>query len=151
MTSRVIGLWSAGTALLLALALAGIAYGSTPLPIAQVAHALAGAVGLGPEASGPVARIVLDLRLPRVLLAICVGAGLAVVGALLQTTTRNDLADPFLFGLSSGAAAGASSPCSGIGSASGRCRSPPLPARFSRPPRFWRFWRAKAARRRSGW
>ncbi|KTR07596.1 ABC transporter permease [Aureimonas ureilytica] len=107
MTRRVIGLWSVGTALLLALALAGIAYGSTPLPIAQVAHALAGAVGLGPEASGPVARIVLDLRLPRVLLAICVGAGLAVVGALLQTTTRNDLADPFLFGLSSGAAAGA--------------------------------------------
>ncbi|MBI0481249.1 iron ABC transporter permease, partial [Dickeya dianthicola] len=35
------------------------------------------------------------------------GAGLAMVGALLQTTTRNDLADPFLFGLSSGASAGA--------------------------------------------
>jgi iron complex transport system permease protein len=40
-------------------------------------------------------------------LAIAVGAGLGVVGALLQTVTRNDLADPFLFGLSSGAAAGA--------------------------------------------
>ena len=35
------------------------------------------------------------------------GAGLSVVGALLQTVTRNDLADPFVFGLSSGAAAGA--------------------------------------------
>ncbi len=51
--------------------------------------------------------IVIDLRLPRVLMAICVGGGLGVVGVLLQTVTRNDLADPFLFGLSSGAAAGA--------------------------------------------
>lgn len=51
--------------------------------------------------------IVLELRVPRALLALCVGAGLAVVGVLLQTVTRNDLADPFLFGLSSGAAAGA--------------------------------------------
>jgi len=51
--------------------------------------------------------IVFDLRLPRVLLAVLVGATLAIAGALLQTATRNDLADPFLFGLSSGAAAGA--------------------------------------------
>ena len=51
--------------------------------------------------------IVFDLRLPRVLLAVLVGASLAMAGTLLQTVTRNDLADPFLFGLSSGAAAGA--------------------------------------------
>jgi iron complex transport system permease protein len=51
--------------------------------------------------------IVLDLRLPRFLVAFCVGAGLALVGGMLQTTSRNDLADPFLFGISSGAAAGA--------------------------------------------
>jgi iron complex transport system permease protein len=51
--------------------------------------------------------ILFDLRLPRVLLAMLVGASLAMAGALLQTATRNDLADPFLFGLSSGAAAGA--------------------------------------------
>ncbi|MFS1430112.1 FecCD family ABC transporter permease, partial [Vibrio splendidus] len=43
----------------------------------------------------------------RALLAVIAGAGLAMVGALLQTSTRNDLADPFLFGLSSGASAGA--------------------------------------------
>jgi iron complex transport system permease protein len=43
--------------------------------------------------------IVVDLRLPRVLLAVLVGATLAMSGALLQTATRNDLADPFLFGL----------------------------------------------------
>lgn len=55
----------------------------------------------------PLTRIILDLRLPRAILALMVGAGLGIVGCLLQTVTRNDLADPFLFGLSSGAAAGA--------------------------------------------
>jgi iron complex transport system permease protein len=109
MTVRILVLSAAGAALLLVLALAGIAYGSTPLPLGAVLRTLAGAAGIdaGPGLSGPAARIVLDLRLPRILLALSVGAGLAVVGALLQTTTRNDLADPFLFGLSSGAAAGA--------------------------------------------
>jgi len=52
-------------------------------------------------------RIIFDLRLPRALFSAIIGAGLGVVGVVLQTTTRNDLADPFLFGLSSGAAAGA--------------------------------------------
>ncbi len=50
--------------------------------------------------------IVTELRLPRTLLAALTGAGLAMTGALLQTTTRNELADPFLFGLSSGARQG---------------------------------------------
>ncbi|MEM9047979.1 MAG: iron ABC transporter permease [Pseudomonadota bacterium] len=49
----------------------------------------------------------MELRAPRAILAAIVGAGLAVVGMLLQSAARNDLADPFLFGLSSGAAAGA--------------------------------------------
>ncbi len=67
------------------------------------------APGLDAGIPAPLHRVVLDLRLPRVVLAAAVGSGLAVVGALLQTATRNDLADPFLFGLSSGAAAGAAS------------------------------------------
>ncbi len=46
-------------------------------------------------------------RLPRVLLAALVGAGLAVVGAVLQSITRNPLADPHLLGVSSGGALGA--------------------------------------------
>ncbi|GAA1979775.1 iron ABC transporter permease [Nocardiopsis rhodophaea] len=52
-------------------------------------------------------RIVLTARLPRVLLAAVVGAGLAVVGAVLQTLVRNPLADPLLLGVSSGATFGA--------------------------------------------
>lgn len=59
------------------------------------------------EGKDPMRILLLELRLPRALLALSVGAGLGVVGCFLQTVTRNDLADPFLFGLSSGAAAGA--------------------------------------------
>ncbi|MEO0915369.1 MAG: iron ABC transporter permease [Pseudomonadota bacterium] len=51
--------------------------------------------------------IVWDIRFPRALLAILVGAGLAVVGASLQAVTRNHLADPHLLGISSGGAFGA--------------------------------------------
>jgi iron complex transport system permease protein len=53
------------------------------------------------------ASIVWDVRLPRVLLATIVGAGLAVVGAALQAILRNPLADPYLLGTSAGAALGA--------------------------------------------
>lgn len=51
--------------------------------------------------------IVWDLRLPRVLAAGAVGAGLALCGAVMQALTRNPLADPYLLGLSSGASVGA--------------------------------------------
>jgi iron complex transport system permease protein len=51
--------------------------------------------------------IVWQLRLPRVLTAAAVGAGLALSGAVMQAVTRNPLADPYLLGLSSGASLGA--------------------------------------------
>lgn len=52
-------------------------------------------------------RIIIELRLPRVILAFFAGAGLALSGSVLQTVTRNPLADPYLFGISSGASFGA--------------------------------------------
>ncbi|PWF63639.1 ABC transporter permease [Shewanella sp. BC20] len=52
-------------------------------------------------------RIVMELRLPRILLAFVAGAGLSLAGSVLQTVTRNPLADPYLFGISSGASFGA--------------------------------------------
>lgn len=101
---------------ILALALISIAYGATVIPLGDVLRALGHAAGLSDTAvNGPVGKIIVDLRLPRVILAICVGAGLGIIGALLQTVTRNDLADPFLFGLSNGAAAGAVSVITVIG------------------------------------
>ncbi|QKO12230.1 Iron-uptake system permease protein FeuC [Dickeya solani] len=90
--------------LLLAMMLFSTAVGAVRIPLTQVLAALTPDHGDAPDS---VRRIVLELRLPRTLLAAITGAGLAMVGALLQTTTRNDLADPFLFGLSSGASAGA--------------------------------------------
>lgn len=66
-------------------------------------------LGIVPES--PLSRlrdaIVWELRLPRVLAATGVGAGLALAGAVMQALTRNPLADPYLLGLSSGAALGA--------------------------------------------
>ncbi|MDV5146032.1 iron ABC transporter permease [Streptomyces sp. SBC-4] len=91
--------------LVLALALAGIAslaLGSVRIPPGQVLDALTGQAGPSPYRT-----IVLDVRLPRVLLGVVVGAGLAVVGAVLQALVSNRLADPFLLGISSGASAGA--------------------------------------------
>jgi iron complex transport system permease protein len=54
-----------------------------------------------------VENIIWLIRFPRVLLALAVGAGLAVAGATLQTLVRNRLADPFILGISSGASVGA--------------------------------------------
>lgn len=51
--------------------------------------------------------IVWELRLPRVLLAAVVGAGLTTAGGVIQVLVRNALADPFLLGVSSGASVGA--------------------------------------------
>ena len=109
MNRKVVALCCASVVLIGILAVLGTAYGATPLPFGSVARVLFAWVDPSLDAGvpAPVRRIIVDLRLPRVVLAAAVGSGLAVVGALLQTTTRNDLADPFLFGLSSGAAAGA--------------------------------------------
>jgi iron complex transport system permease protein len=59
-------------------------------------------------AGDPTARtVMLDIRLPRVLLAALVGAALAAAGVTFQTLLRNPLADPFILGISGGAACGA--------------------------------------------
>ena len=62
---------------------------------------------LVPPADELTTTVVLDLRLPRVLLAALVGAALAVAGAALQGLVGNPLADPYTVGVSSGAAVGA--------------------------------------------
>jgi iron complex transport system permease protein len=50
--------------------------------------------------------IVLHVRTPRILLAVCVGAALAVAGTIFQALLRNPLADPYVLGISGGAAVG---------------------------------------------
>ena len=91
---------------LLALALvialvAGVLVGTMHLSPADL---LSGVMGVGDPM--PIA-VVRTLRLPRVLLAALVGAGLGASGAALQGATRNRLAEPYLLGVSGGAAVGA--------------------------------------------
>ncbi|WP_433547453.1 FecCD family ABC transporter permease [Streptomyces sp. CA-294286] len=88
-------------AALAAAMVAGLALGQVRIPAAQVLDIVTG----GAEPS-PFRTIVLDVRMPRVLLGAVVGAGLAVVGTVLQALVRNPLADPYLLGISSGASAG---------------------------------------------
>ncbi|WP_375087927.1 FecCD family ABC transporter permease [Shewanella youngdeokensis] len=59
------------------------------------------------DSLGVTERIIWELRLPRVILAFIAGAGLSIAGSVLQAVTRNPLADPYLFGISSGASFGA--------------------------------------------
>jgi iron complex transport system permease protein len=95
---------------LLLVIVAGVAAGSVFVPpgetMAIVAHRL---LGLDIPVTWTQAHetIVFDLRLPRVLTAMTVGAGLAVAGATFQGVLRNPLADPYVLGTASGAALGA--------------------------------------------
>ncbi|MFB3920331.1 MAG: FecCD family ABC transporter permease [Terriglobia bacterium] len=83
-------------------ALGALAFGGVRLTPGEVWEGLR-ASGLHPEAT----TIVREIRLPRILLAILVGAALGVSGTTLQALLRNPLADPYVLGISSGAALGA--------------------------------------------
>ena len=80
--------------------------------LAGLAAALVLAASLGSERltffdlSNQQRTILFDIRIPRVLLGACVGAALAVSGAALQSLLRNPLAEPYLLGVSNGAALG---------------------------------------------
>jgi iron complex transport system permease protein len=94
--------------LLLATVGLGLALGSQHEPPRTVIDVVLRRLGLGnPRVTLLDDQIIWQLRLPRVLGAASTGAGLAVCGAVLQTLTGNDLADPYLLGISDGAAAGA--------------------------------------------
>src|SRR4249919_2686812 len=93
--------WILLVALLIVATFAGVMIGTLHLSAADV---LDGFLGRGSPMTVSVVR---TLRLPRVLLAGLVGAGLGGAGAALQGATRNRLAEPYLLGVSGGAAVGA--------------------------------------------
>ncbi|MBE1469668.1 iron complex transport system permease protein [Kibdelosporangium phytohabitans] len=80
-----------------AVALVSMGVGAQALAPAQVWRAL---VSPGVSDADTIVR---DIRFPRMVLALAVGAALAAAGALLQTATRNDLADPGILGVTAGA------------------------------------------------
>ncbi|WP_090972836.1 FecCD family ABC transporter permease [Nocardioides exalbidus] len=82
-----------------------LAFGSERIPVAEVVSTVNDR--FTGEQPGRWDIIVWELRVPRALMALVVGAGLAVAGAGMQTLVRNPLADPYLLGISSGASVGA--------------------------------------------
>ncbi len=86
---------------LLVALLVGIHWGAVELSFSEIYQYL-----WNPSHDSQMSLILWELRLPRVILAACVGGGLAIAGAAFQGVFRNPLADPFIIGASSGAALG---------------------------------------------
>lgn len=93
--------WIAVLAVFFAVSIVAIGTGAVRIPVGDVIRAIGGS---GEES---VIAIVRSLRLPRVALAALIGAGLGMSGGALQGTLRNGLAEPYLLGVSGGAAVGA--------------------------------------------
>jgi iron complex transport system permease protein len=101
-------LWISGLALLLAgSAILSLGFGTAPIDLRAALGALTNAIAGRPGTPAEVASVVLQIRLPRTLLAILIGALLAIAGAVMQAFFRNPMAEPYLVGVSSGAALGA--------------------------------------------
>jgi len=95
-------------AILLALAVAALAALGASLAVGSIDVGWSAIVrALGGDTSETASAIVRELRLPRALAAFAVGALLALSGALMQVLLRNPLADPYILGISGGAAVGA--------------------------------------------
>ena len=94
---RVSGVMMLLLVILAALAVVSVAIGSAGYSVPEILKAV-----VSPDQS-PIKIIVLSLRLPRMILAILIGASLAASGALLQSVMRNPLADPGTIGVSAGA------------------------------------------------
>lgn len=86
--------------------LVALRLGAVPIPMSDLALSLGRKV-IGAEIPADHQLIIFEMRLPRILLGILVGSALAVAGAGFQALLRNPLADPYVLGVSSGAALGA--------------------------------------------
>lgn len=88
-------------------------FGIVDISFKEILQLLGGITGIcsSPEAlsllASSKADIIFDLRLPRIIMAIVAGGGLALGGVVMQALVRNPLADPYILGISSGAALGA--------------------------------------------
>lgn len=91
--------------------LLAVTFGSSPIPFSDVYRVILNQLfGIGDDAvygTGPLHDIVIYIRLPRLILAVAVGMGLAVCGVVMQAIVKNPLADPYILGVSSSASLGA--------------------------------------------
>ncbi len=99
-------IWGALTAGLIALVLANLGLGAFDVEVGRIIAIILGKIGIniGIEYTAREEAVVWVIRVPRMVMAAAVGAGLGVSGAALQGLFRNPLADPGLIGVSSGAA-----------------------------------------------
>ena len=107
-TLRAAGLLVSVGALAL-VAVASIAVGAKPMPLGDVWHGLFHASGTADDV------LIHDVRVPRTLLGLLVGAALGIAGAVMQALTRNPLAEPGILGVNAGAAAAVVSAISFLG------------------------------------
>ena len=88
-----------------------VAFGSSKIPFAEVygvvAYKLFGSTAHVDLSQGPIHDVIWLIRMPRTILAVAVGGGLAFCGLIMQAVVKNPLADPYILGVSSGASMGA--------------------------------------------
>ncbi|MFJ5762712.1 FecCD family ABC transporter permease [Neobacillus sp. NPDC093182] len=110
LSSKIVWLYLISGGLLLGTSLLGLFYSSVIIPIPTILHIILDkTINMGwlDEVAKNEEMIIWNIRLPRVLLAFCVGAALSLAGAAFQGLLRNPLADPYTIGVSSGASLGA--------------------------------------------
>lgn len=106
--SRFLGFNIVLAIIMLALVFAGVSIGAKSIPLETVWGVVLSKLGLPHAALSPLElQIVWDLRVPRVLLGLLVGAGLSLAGTVIQAIVRNPLGDPYLIGIVPGATLGA--------------------------------------------
>lgn len=88
--------------LMLAAILIGLLSGSVDISFSDLVNSF-----FSSRAKDTISEVIYEVRLPRVLLAVAVGGGLSVAGAVFQSVLMNPLAEPYILGISSGAAFGA--------------------------------------------
>ena len=125
-TRRAIVVLLALAGVLVLACVAGAAFGAVPIAARDVIDAVAAALRGGPLTSTQT--LIMELRLPRVVLAALVGACLAAAGTLYQALFRNALADPYILGVSSGAGLGAALAFAITGTGTLALVAPPLAA-----------------------
>lgn len=99
----------AGAAVLAVAALVGVGFGSVDLGLSEAVAIIAHRLGLPVAESWPTTAptILFEVRLPRVLAGMVVGAGLGCAGVVFQALLRNPMADPYVIGTAAGASLGA--------------------------------------------
>ena len=98
--------------IILLISMAGaLTFGTVSLSVGDIISAvydsLRSDIPIDAAGQGALHDIVWLLRMPRILMAACIGAGLAISGVIMQAIVKNSLADPYILGVSSGASLGA--------------------------------------------